>query len=189
MKFFNPFAYLVLACAVLGSCTQSIKGSRGIGVYPGDPQEYDGPVAAFAGNGYRNLALHRAVWHSVSADYNLTGHLATDGIISRQAPAVLSVDANGTAVENRLKERLFDDNFTGVTFPGKAGASLVAAMEQIADADVISFEGNCKLKQGASLPKGFIPTLTVVMADDGSAVELALQPCPGLRNRRRLPSR
>lgn len=177
MKFFNPFAYLVLACAVLGSCTQTIKGSRGIGVYPGDPQEYDGPVAAFAGNGYRNLALHRAAWHSVSADYNLTGHLATDGIISRQAPAVLSVDANGTAVENRLKERLFDDNFTGVTFPGKAGASLVAAMEQIADADVISFEGNCKLKQGASLPKGFIPTLTVVMADDGSAVELALQPC------------
>ena len=177
MKSFYPFAFLVLVCAVLCACNQSTKGSRGIGVYPGDPQEYDGPVAAFAGNGYRNLALHRAAWHSVSADYNLTGHLATDGIISAEAPAILSVDANGTAVENRLKERLFDDNFTGVTFPGKAGSTLVVAMTQIAASDVISFEGNCKLNSGASLPKGFIPRLTVVMADDNSTIELPLQPC------------
>lgn len=176
MKSFHPFASLMLACAVLGSCTQT-QGTRGIGVYPGDPEEYDGPVMAYAGNGYRNLALHRAAWHSASADYNLTGHLATDGIISEEAPDVIRVTANGVPVENRLKERLFDDNFTGVTFPGKAGAVLETGLEQIADADVISFEGNCKLNSGASLPKGFIPRLTVVMADDRSVVELPLQPC------------
>ena len=31
--------------------------------------------------GYRNVALRRAAYHSSATDYNQTGHLVTDGIV------------------------------------------------------------------------------------------------------------
>ena len=179
MKSIKAFASIILAGAVITACNQArpADGTRGIGVYPGDPAEYDGPELVSSGE-YRNLALHRAAWHSRSADYNLTGHLVTDGIISEETPVLMQLLANGENVENRLRERLFDDNFTGITFPGKAGATLEIGLAQISDADVISFEGNLKLAPGASLPKGFMPKLTAVLDDeDYTVVELPLRPC------------
>ena len=53
--------------------------TRGVGVYPGDPAQYDGPALA-ADTAYRNLALHRAAYQSSAYDYNLTAQLVTDGI-------------------------------------------------------------------------------------------------------------
>ena len=53
--------------------------ARGVGVYPGDPAQYDGPTLV-TDSTYRNLALHRAAYQSSAYDYNLTAQLVTDGI-------------------------------------------------------------------------------------------------------------
>jgi len=168
-------ANILLTGAILTSCVQT-ETNRGIGVYPGNPEEYDGPELVAAGNSYRNLAQHRAAWHSSSIDYNLTGHLVTDGIISEDAPLTLSIIANGSVVENRLKEKLLDDNNTSVSVPGKADARLDAVFSSGISADIISFEGNCRLADGSRLPSRFSPKLTAIR-EDGSRTELSLSPC------------
>ena len=182
MKVYRAFAYLLLIFAAMSvACSQNspmpASASRGAGVYPGNPDEYDGPVMAPAGNTYRNLALHRPAWHSGSMDYNLTGHLVTDGIITSQTPVFMQVLADGRNIETRLRERLFDDNFTGVTFPGKAGVRLEIGLLESVDADVVSIEGSCKLNQGASLPADFKPGLSMVLEEDYSIVEASMAPC------------
>ncbi len=68
--------------------------TRGIGVYPGDPKEFFGPSMKIDAIHYRNLALNRAVYQSSSYDYNLTGQLVTDGIVSTSLPGWLVVSAN-----------------------------------------------------------------------------------------------
>jgi hypothetical protein len=60
--------------------------TRGIGVYPGDPAQNFGPQLQIDAVHYRNLALHRAVYQSSAYDYNLTGQLITDGIITTDMP-------------------------------------------------------------------------------------------------------
>ncbi|MBO7480092.1 MAG: discoidin domain-containing protein [Bacteroidales bacterium] len=167
----------ITACFLLAAALVSCTGpetTRGIGVYPGNPAEYDGPVPT-ENKLYRNLALHRAAWHSSSYDYNLTGHLVTDGIVSAESPFTVDVLANGELVENRLKERLFDDNTTGITVPGKADAGLVFNFSEGVTAEVISFEGRCRLLAGSTLPRNFTPTLSAVL-ENGTQVDLPLQP-------------
>jgi Exo-beta-D-glucosaminidase Ig-fold domain/Glycosyl hydrolases family 2/F5/8 type C domain len=61
------------------------QATRGIGVYPGDPAQYDGPTLV-TDTTYRNLALHRAAYQSSAYDYNLTAQLVTDGIRPGDAP-------------------------------------------------------------------------------------------------------
>ena len=67
--------------------------TRGIGQYPGRTTEFTAPrmVKDFT---YRNIALHRAVYTSSNADYNLTGQLVTDGVIADKAPTTLTVVTN-----------------------------------------------------------------------------------------------
>ena len=48
----------------------------------GSPGMLSGGSAAADEPGYRNLALRRAAYHSSAANYNDTGHLVTDGIIT-----------------------------------------------------------------------------------------------------------
>ena len=54
------------------------KTTRGIGIYPGSPDECFAPTMV-NDTTYRNLALNRRTWHSSSYDYNLTSQLVTDG--------------------------------------------------------------------------------------------------------------
>ena len=68
--------------------------TRGIGVYLGDPKEFFGPSMKIDAIHYRNLALNRAVYQSSSYDYNLTGQLVTDGIVSTSLPGWLVVSTN-----------------------------------------------------------------------------------------------
>ena len=68
---------LPLAAILAASCSQTGTYTRGIGVYPGNPDEYSGPEAVTGNAEYRNLALKRAAWHSSSYDYNLPAQLAT----------------------------------------------------------------------------------------------------------------
>ncbi len=164
----------ILIAAAQTACYEP-EFTRSIGVYPGDPAEYDGPTFV-ENNTYRNLALQRAAWHSSAYDYNLTGHLVTDGIVTTQSPFTVDVTVNGEPVIMRLKERLFDDNFTGITVPGMADARAEVTFSEGVTADKISFEGSCQIKPGYFFPRSFSPKLIAVL-EDGTPVELPLKPC------------
>ena len=97
--------------------------TRGVGVYPGDPQADFAPVLAPDTATYRNLALHRPAYHSSSYDYNLTAQLVTDGIKETTLPRwlVASTSQAGVAKKNE-REYLVDHNgMTGVDFNGPGG--------------------------------------------------------------------
>ena len=84
-------------------------GTRGIGQYPGRPSQFTAPQMV-KDNTYRNIALNRMVYTSSNADFNLTGHLVTDGIITSKAPSFLSVRTNEGELSNRDKEKMIDGN-------------------------------------------------------------------------------
>ena len=56
------------------------KETRGLGIYPGDPNEDYAPLIIPDTSTHRNLALNRPAYHSSSYDYNLTAQLVADGI-------------------------------------------------------------------------------------------------------------
>lgn len=77
--------------------------TRGIGIYPGNPEEYFGPRIQ-QDSKFRNLALHRAVYQSGAHDLNLTAQLLTDGVTSKEQPAFLDVLANGKPLPSNERE-------------------------------------------------------------------------------------
>ena len=136
---FYSMTILLGLCGCAG--TPSAEYTRGIGEYPGKTDDYAGPEIV-AGGGYRNLALNRAAYHSSSYDYNLTGHLATDGIILDQMPYHIDVLTHKGPVEKRDKERIFDDNATNISVEGGNGAYLLLQINgDGADADMLSLNG------------------------------------------------
>ena len=84
-------------------------GTRGIGQYPGRPSQFTAPQMV-KDDAYRNIALNRMVYTSSNADFNLAGHLVTDGIITSKAPSFLSVRTNEGELSNRDKEKMIDGN-------------------------------------------------------------------------------
>lgn len=82
----NRIVFFILIVVVAVSTLHSQNFTRGIGVYPGNPNEYRGPVVHIDDTNYRNLALHRPAYHSSSYDYNLTAQLITDGIKETNTP-------------------------------------------------------------------------------------------------------
>ena len=138
-KLLSSLILLAGLCGCAGNA--STEYTRGIGEYPGNVCDYDGPEVVQGGE-YRNLALHRAAWHSSSYDYNLTGHLATDGIVQEQMPYHIDVQTHKGPVEKRDKERIFDDNTTNISIEGGDGAYLLLQINGgKADADKIVFNG------------------------------------------------
>lgn len=67
---------------LLAGCGEapSDKYSRGVGIYPGNPDETFAPELVEDNETYRNVAALKAAWHSSSYDYNLTAQLVTDGL-------------------------------------------------------------------------------------------------------------
>ncbi len=92
-----------------------VQFTRGIGIYPGDPQEYLGPILVPGPSTYRNLALLRPAYHSSSYDYNLTAQLVTDGIVETETPPWISTSASfqGTLPKNE-REFFLDHNPTSI---------------------------------------------------------------------------
>ncbi len=80
----GPRTYDSLAKANGGA--GAIEYTRGIGVYPGEPNADFGPTLIPDTTNYRNLALLRPAYHSSSYDYNLTAQLVTDGMKSEMLP-------------------------------------------------------------------------------------------------------
>ena len=61
-------SYLLLCCVLAGAlaaCSpEQARRTRGIGVYPGDPDESAAGAVVPGDDSYRNLALHRIAFHS-----------------------------------------------------------------------------------------------------------------------------
>ena len=90
---------------------QEVAYSRGIGQYPGSPDEFFGPSLRWDESGDGNLtnvALHRAAWASSARDYNHTAHLVTDGIATAGDPALLTVTTPAGRLPRREAEWTID---------------------------------------------------------------------------------
>ena len=102
--------FLALLSQSLGlTYADNLTETRGIGQYPGRPSQFTAPKMV-KDQTYRNIALNRMVYTSSSADFNLTGHLVTDGIITSNTPSFLSVKTNEGELSNRDKEKMIDGN-------------------------------------------------------------------------------
>ena len=112
---------LVVTLAVLALHAQDF--TRGIGAYPGNPNEYTGPSARIDETSYRNLALRRPAYHSSAYDYNLTAQLITDGIKETNTPLWISTETSRSGVlPKNEREYLLDGNWvTNITLPGAHG--------------------------------------------------------------------
>ena len=82
--------------------------TRGIGVYPGCPQEDFSPELLPDRDQYRNLALLRATYQSSAYDYNLTSQLLTDGIVTDQAPQYFDLRTAEGSAPKREREWMID---------------------------------------------------------------------------------
>ena len=97
--------FVVLAAGTLlvgcQSATNNSGYSRGIGIYPGNPEETFAQELVADNSTYRNVAELKSAYHSSSYDYNLTAQLVTDGIISSALPATINVSTqNGDLKKN-----------------------------------------------------------------------------------------
>lgn len=102
-------------CLIVGAaCAMEAQvGTKGIGVYPGDPRENFAPELRAAPAGVRNLAFRRPAYHSSSYDYNLTAQLVTDGIRHSRMPRWVSTSSSEHGVlKKNEREWLLDHNWT-----------------------------------------------------------------------------
>jgi beta-galactosidase/beta-glucuronidase len=111
----------VAVVLMMGFAIQAQDYTRGIGVYPGSPNEEFVPRIRIDSASYRNLALHRPAYHSSSYDYNLTAQLVTDGIKDTRLPRW---EAVSTSLQGALKKNerqwMFDQNpITNIEIKGK----------------------------------------------------------------------
>ena len=122
------FIYPVVVCVTIllsgwmTGCSKQAEYTRGVGIYPGDPQQDFSPTLK-SDPSYRNLALNRAAYQSSSYDYNLTAQLITDGIIDHKLPKRFSVSTSSDGVLPKYeREHLVDRNGASrVQFNGKSG--------------------------------------------------------------------
>lgn len=158
----------VLILLPVSACAMAQIHTRGVGVYPGDPREDASPLSRIDNTTYRNLALHRAAWHSSSYDYNLTAQLITDGIRESHLPRWLSTGSSQKPIfEKHEREWLLDGNWvTSADVPGPRGWVQAAFLGGDAPitVDRIDFDARLDLRNNAD--PGY--TLIVSASGDGS---------------------
>ena len=104
------FALLFLAATLVSNAQEY---TRGVGVYPGAPNEYTGPTLEVDATTYRNLALHRPAYQSSAYDYNLTAQLVTDGIREQTLPQWLVTSTSSDGILKKTEREVFlDGNIT-----------------------------------------------------------------------------
>ena len=101
--------WFIVAAFILftAGCSKNKQFTRGLGIYPGNPEEHFAPEMV-VDNTYRNVAELRAAYHSSSYDYNLTAQLVTDGIISTAEPASIKVSTQNGDIPKNAREYFFD---------------------------------------------------------------------------------
>ncbi len=93
--------------ALAPEAESSTAFTRGVGVYPGAPDEFFGPdLVPDTSGSYRNLALLRSAYASSSYDYNLTPQLITDGLAETRMPDWVVGVANGQILPKPDREIL-----------------------------------------------------------------------------------
>ena len=91
----------------LGEHPIGSAATRGVGLYPGAPEDDFAPrMVADTSGTERNLALLRPAFHSSSYDYNLTAQLVTDGITDTDLPTWLTTVVNGEILPKYEREIL-----------------------------------------------------------------------------------
>ena len=75
---------VLAVCLWMSVFSAQAQTTRGIGVYPGAPEEYFGPQLV-GDTTFRNLARGRLVRQSSSFDFNMTAQLLTDGIVAQKS--------------------------------------------------------------------------------------------------------
>jgi hypothetical protein len=97
--------------------------TRGVGVYPGDSEEFNGPTLVPGAATYRNLARHRPATASSNYDYSLTAQLITDGIIDHRLPRWLVCSTSSEGILPRHEREHLVDGYanTGVDIAGTGG--------------------------------------------------------------------
>jgi beta-galactosidase/beta-glucuronidase len=100
------FALIVYASSLVASAQQF---TRGLGVYPGDPKQYDGPAPVVDSTAYRNIALNRPAYQSSAYDYNLTAQLVTDGIKELSLPRSVVTSTSDRGVLPKAEREAFLD--------------------------------------------------------------------------------
>jgi len=105
-----------------GLALQAQEYTRGLGVYPGSPNEEFVPRMRVDPASYRNLALHRPAYHSSSYDYNLTAQLVTDGIKDGHLPRWEAVSSSQQgALKKNERQWMFDQNaITSIEIKGES---------------------------------------------------------------------
>ena len=120
----GPAAGILLAVLV-GAAAVFAAGdfTRGVGIYPGDPAAFHGPVLVPDTTTYRNLALHRPATASSNYDYNLTAQLITDGIIDQRLPRWLVCSSSAEGILPRDKREHLVDAYPGtaIDLPAAGG--------------------------------------------------------------------
>lgn len=110
-RIFSLVASAVLLFSVFSGCRQQADSyTRGVGVYPGNPEENFSPELVPEKDNYRNIARNRAAYHSSGYDYNLTAQLITDGIVTSGHPAFTGLKTQNGDVAKNEREWLFDHN-------------------------------------------------------------------------------
>ncbi len=106
---------------------EAVPQSRGVGVYPGNPEEDFSPSLVAAPQGRRNLALHRAATQSSAYDYNLVAQLVTDGIKQSALPRWLSVktSTDGELPKHRREFVVDDNRVSGIDLDGPGWIDLL----------------------------------------------------------------
>ena len=97
----RPRAVLLLFLFSLALTLHAQRYTKGVGIYPGDPQENFSPSFKIDSVHYRNLALYRPAYQSGAYDYNLTAQLITDGIIDTALPGWIVITTSSDGVLKR----------------------------------------------------------------------------------------
>jgi hypothetical protein len=157
----------LLSC--FAGCLMAQVHTRGAGVYPGDPREDFSPVARIDSTLYRNLALHRAAWHSSSYDYNLTAQLVTDGMRESRLPRWLAAGSSAKPVlEKHEREWLLDGNWvTSVDVNGPRGWVQAGFLGGDGPAAVDRIDIDARLNLRDNAEAGY--TLAVSVSMDGAS--------------------
>ena len=89
-------------------CQSPVSYTKGVGIYPGVPSQDFSPELVTDNDLYGNVARNRMTCQSSAFDYNLTGQLATDGIIDTYNPSYINVSTQNGDLKKREKGWLFD---------------------------------------------------------------------------------
>ena len=156
-------ASLILAAA----CShEQAAVTRGIGVYPGNPDESAAPSVVKGDGTYRNIALGRTTYQSSSYDYNLTSQLVTDGIAGSGPVAYIDLTAGGKLVDKPNHEKLFDGKpDSRINFDAADPTVRVDFRGMPVAADRIEILGSATFPAG----KDKAASLTLLASSDGSS--------------------